>query len=167
MCYHPISGGGWLTSNGLNPKKSGSVEMSRVEDYINSRNLWGVGGLLLHELCHAFHDKHTADGYNCSLINDVYETAMNKKLYFSVPVHGVQGKNGPIKAYACANCMEFWAELSVAYHCKNSDEEYNKWFPHNATQLQNHDPNSFDVLNQLWMTDNIPINSTIPALEHC
>jgi hypothetical protein len=40
---------------------------------------------------------------------------MSKKLYDSVAVHGPQGKDGPIKAYACANPMEFFAELSVAY----------------------------------------------------
>ena len=40
---------------------------------------------------------------------------MIKKLYDCVPVHGQQGKYGKAKAYACYNCMEFFAELSVAF----------------------------------------------------
>ena len=74
---------------------------------------------------------------------------MKRKLYDSVPVHGPQGKNGPVKAYACANCMEFWAELSVALMW-TGDSEYNKWFPHNRHQLLRHDPVSYSVLCDLW-----------------
>lgn len=166
MHYHSWNGKNWLISNGLNPNKAGSVEINQVKDYIETRNLWGVGGVLLHELCHAFHDKHTNLGYGCHLISNAYETAMNSKLYLSVAVHGSQGRNGPIKAYACTNCMEFWAELSVAYHCKNIDEEYNKWYPHNYHQLQEYDPNTFDVINKLWNLDDLPINSPILAVDH-
>lgn len=51
---------------------------------------------------------------------------MTKKLYDCVPVHGPQGRSGPTKAYACYNCMEFFAELSVAFMWKENDLEYNK-----------------------------------------
>jgi hypothetical protein len=44
---------------------------------------------------------------------------MASQLYDCVPVHGTQGLKGPTKAYACANCMEFFAELSVAYLYRN------------------------------------------------
>ena len=40
---------------------------------------------------------------------------MERKLYDCVPVHGKQGLRGGQKAYACYNCMEFFAELSVAF----------------------------------------------------
>ena len=72
---------------------------------------------------------------------------MKKALYDSVPVHGPQGEKGKAKAYACTNCMEFFAELSVAYMW-NKDEttEYNKWFPYNKHMLKLHDPVSFKVL---------------------
>ena len=32
--------------------------------------------------------------------------------------------------------MEFFAELSVAYHCKDANELYNKWEPFNRSQLE-------------------------------
>ena len=75
---------------------------------------------------------------------------MAEGLYSSVTVRGPQGEKGPIKAYACANCMEFWAELSVAYLCDDSSVEFNKWFPHNRAQLFTHDPHTFTVLQNLW-----------------
>jgi hypothetical protein len=76
---------------------------------------------------------------------------MSKKLYDAVPVHGVQGVHGPVKAYACTNCMEFWAELSVAYMWREDNiTEFNKWYPHNRYQLKHHDPHTFEVLHALW-----------------
>lgn len=81
-----------------------------------------------------------------------FEAAMEKCLYDCVDVHTEQGAgyNKQMKAYACTNCMEFFAELSVAYHWTWDDSEYNKWFPHNRQQLLLHDTNTFEVLNKLW-----------------
>jgi hypothetical protein len=46
--------------------------------------------------------------------------------------------------------MEYWAELSVAYMCKDGTNEFNKWFPHNRQQLQSHDSFAYEVLDKLW-----------------
>lgn len=55
------------------------------------------------------------------------------------------------KAYACTNCMEFFAELSVAYHWKEDEvTEYNKWYPFNRHQLQQHDPKTVHILDKYW-----------------
>lgn len=110
----------------------------------------GIGGILLHEYCHAYHDKHCSDGFDCDIIRKAYTTAMSKRLYDCVPVHGAQGLKGPIKAYACTNACEFFAELSVAYLYHSDNQEYNKWFPHNRSQLRKHDPITCKVLNKLW-----------------
>jgi hypothetical protein len=69
---------------------------------------------------------------------------MKKKLYDKGPLYGVQGKDRFPKAYACASCREFFAELSVAYHW-TSDETagYNQWHPYNRAVLITHDPSSF------------------------
>lgn len=98
---------------------------------------------------------------------------MVAKRYDCVAVHGPQGAKGPIKAYACANCMEFFAELSVAFlynHDINTAlrdvdarkaengpvviPEYNKWFPHNASQLKSQDPATYEVLKNMWLQNN-------------
>jgi hypothetical protein len=76
---------------------------------------------------------------------------MSKRLYDAVCVHGAQGRYGKAKAYACTNAMEFWAELSTAYHYKLDEvTEYNKWFPFNRHQLTKHDAETFFVLDKLW-----------------
>lgn len=87
-----------------------------------------------------------------------YNTAMKARLYDCVRVHGPQGLAAdgvtPItaKAYACTNCMEFFAELSVAYHWGLDEAtEYNKWFPFNRAQLLLHDPATTKVLQAEWL----------------
>ena len=131
--------------------KAGGIEVYCAQEYLDSRTQWGVGGLLLHELSHAFHNKFCPEGYDCLLIRTAFTQAMNKKLYDSVAVHGRKGLQ---KAYACANCMEFFAELSVAFLYQNSIDnptlEYNKWYPHNYIQLFQHDPSTCEVLSTIW-----------------
>eukprot|EP01038_Epipyxis_sp_PR26KG_P015047 gene15047-20246_t len=150
--FHPIGGKEWLRNMGMNESKEGGIEIYSAQEYINSRHHWGPGGVLVHEFSHAFHNKHCPDGYNCYEIREAYTKAMECKLYDSVPVHGPQGANGTAKAYACTNCMEFFAELSVAYHwIADESTEYNKWFPYNRHQLIKHDPETFALLDSLWM----------------
>ncbi len=83
---------------------------------------------------------------------------MGKKLYDNVRVHGPQGLAADgvtsitAKAYACTNCMEFFAELSVAYHyALDAHTEYNKWYPFNRAQLLQHDPESAETLAYEWL----------------
>ena len=71
-------------------------------------------------------------------------------------MHGGQAEReeykakGGTRAYACANPMEFFAELSTALHGRNEEEEYNKWFPFNEKQLAQHDTHANLVLRGLW-----------------
>lgn len=149
--FHPMGGGNWLKNNGLSIEKEGCVEISCAEEYLKSRNHWGTGGILVHEFSHAFHNKCCDKGFECDAILEAYEVAMQKKLYHAVKVHGPQGEQGLAKAYACTNCMEFFAELSVAYHWTEDETEYNKWYPHNRKQLLEYDPVSFAVLDKCWL----------------
>ena len=56
----------------------------------------------------------------------MYTQAMSKGLYHAVNVHGPQGRQGTAKAYACTNCMEFFAEISTAYMWNNVCLECNE-----------------------------------------
>lgn len=71
MCHHPSTGGDWLRRHGLRACKAGCVEMNRSEDYLQTRGNWGVGGLLLHELSHAFQDLGCAGGYCSPIVEQV------------------------------------------------------------------------------------------------
>lgn len=118
--------------------------------------------MVIHELCHAYHQKHLPDGYDNADIRECYQAAMEEKLYDSVSYHcrfvkydeedggrPVYDKKHNTRHYACSNPMEYFAELSVAFLCPSSDE-YNKWYPHNRTQLKEHDPRAYDLLSQMW-----------------
>jgi hypothetical protein len=148
MCFHP--GRGWLKRNGMNPAKKGGVEMYRSDSYLDDCFLWGQGGLMLHELSHAWHCLHCDDGYDNKLIQETYDKAMEEKLYDCVEFHCDRGKKDRMKAYACENAMEYFAELSAAFLGGLDDKEYNKWYPFNRKQIKEHDPRAFEMLCRMW-----------------
>lgn len=151
--YHSLHGSEWLRRHGMCISKAGCIEIYNITDYLDARADWGTGGGLLHEFTHAYHDKLVTGGFGSALVQEAYRCAMYKKLYASVPVHGSQGNAGSMKAYACSNKEEFFAETSVAY-LYNEDLhglcEYNKWFPFNRQQLQQYDPDTYQILELLW-----------------
>lgn len=184
--FHPVGGKLWLQNNGLTVEKEGCVEMFCADNYLKTRDHWGIGGLLLHEYSHAYHSHHCPGRFDCDEIKEAFNVAMSRKLYDLVPVHGPQGslhnikqisiwmgdaaeKSGNkeldnttemmrkcAKAYACANCMEFFAELSVAYHwTKDQTNEYNKWFPFNRAQLEKHDPGTYRKISKMNVNTNL------------
>lgn len=159
MCFHP--GSGWLDDMGMCTEKCESVELYNADDYCTDRPLWGTGGLLIHEFSHAYHHKCCEDGYENKLIKDCYDQAMKEGLYDSVEVHGRQGPKA--KAYACTDQMEYFAELSTAFlggaperliaRGDDDDCEFNKWYPFNRKQIQEHDPRAFEMLKTIWKMD--------------
>ena len=69
--FHSNGGAEWLRKMGMNTCKKGSIEIYNAAAYLECRNLWGVGGVIIHEFSHAFHNKHCPDGYECSDIREV------------------------------------------------------------------------------------------------
>jgi hypothetical protein len=133
----------------MNPAKCGGVEWYDAQHYLSDCDLWGPGGLMLHELSHAWHCLHIENGYDNEEIIAVYKKAMEEKLYDCVRVHGSQGPT--CKAYACQDQMEYFAELSVAFLGGVDDDcEHNKWYPFNRAQLREHDPRAFELLCKMW-----------------
>ena len=51
--------------------KAGGIEMYSAQNFLSSRKLWGLGGLVLHELTHAYHNKHTPDGFDNPDVQEV------------------------------------------------------------------------------------------------
>ena len=148
MCFHPDKS--WLIENGMSPKKAGCVEIYRVSNYSRDCHLWGPGGVLLHELSHAYHHKCLKGGYDNAEVKECYDNAMKKGLYDKVKVHNIKGTD-VCKAYACTDQTEYFAELSAAFLGGLDDkEEYNKWFPFNRKQIKEHDPEAYDMLKRVW-----------------
>jgi len=152
MCFHPEPQ--WLVKNGMSSSKCGGVELYEAGKYLNDVDLWhGKGGVMIHELSHAWHRKFTKDGYCNEEIKECYKAAMKEKLYDCVKVHNGKGETDECKAYAATDPMEYFAELSVAFLGGvgvHEDLEYNKWFPFNRKQLKDHDPRAFKMLQKMW-----------------
>ena len=132
----------------MNAAKCGGVEWFDAKHYLSDCDMWGQGGVMLHELSHAWHCLHCEDGYQNEDIKDVYQQAMDDGLYECVRVHGPQGPQ--CKAYACHDQMEYFAELSVAFLGGLDEREHNKWYPFNRAQLREHDPRAFAMLCRMW-----------------
>ena len=148
--YHPRGAAGWLIAHRKPRQMAAGIEVCCCTKYMAERTLWAAGGVLLHELSHAYHEQHCAGGFECAAWLANYERAMAERLYESVRCHGPQGANGPIRAYCCTSAAEMFAELSVAFHGRDAGEETNKWYPFNHAQLVEHDPASSALLNELW-----------------
>mmetsp|Transcript_12381 Transcript_12381/g.35934 ORF Transcript_12381/g.35934 Transcript_12381/m.35934 type:complete len:467 (+) Transcript_12381:130-1530(+) len=149
-CYHPDQC--WLVDNGMHAEKAKCIEINASDDYWKDKDLWQPGGLILHELGHAYHHGMIEGGYRNEEIIRCYEDAMDENLYECVAVHGRQGPKA--EAYACSNAMEYFAELSAAFlGGLNDDVEFNKWYPFNRKQLKEHDPKAYKLLARLWKVD--------------
>jgi hypothetical protein len=79
--YHPLGGRDWLRKNGLNENKEGSVEFFAAQCHLDNRGHWGDGGVILHEYCHAYHNKFCPEGFDCEEIRQVRLT----QFYVSKP----------------------------------------------------------------------------------
>lgn len=131
--------------------KAGCVEFYDADAYLKSRDNWGPGGLIVHELSHAYHHHCLQKGHSNPDVIQCYKDAMKKGLYDSVRVHGPQGPTA--KAYATENAMEYFAELSAAFLGGTNDyvnDEFNKWYPFNRKQILEHDPAAHAMLERLW-----------------
>jgi hypothetical protein len=150
LCFHPDPN--WLVENGCHAEKGKCVELYDIVEYCETSEHWGPGGVLIHELSHAYHNKFLPEGYDNPEIEACYQAAMKEGLYDCVRVHGTQGPEA--RAYACQDAMEYFAELSTAFLGGLDDTEYNKWYPFNRKQLKEHDPRAYELLKRVWKIDN-------------
>ena len=162
LCFHPSVK--WLVRHKMHQDKAGCVELYNIAQYVNvDRKLWGPGGIFIHEMSHAYHYKCLPGGYRNQEIQACYEAAMKEGLYDCVEFHcakehgGGDRERSKARAYACDNCMEYWAELSTAFlggtsswRKQTKQEEYNKWYPFNRLQIKQHDPRAYELLQRLW-----------------
>jgi len=188
--------------------------------------------VILHELCHAFHDVCVEGGWDHPGVRACFAEAMGCGALDAVRVHGPQGwedrssgcgggssrpsspeavsggpgagdgttprllsgsgrrlrsnrvlpeasvparvarprsaarplssGTGPLrrKHYACANPMEFFAELSVAFFEPSATKEYNKWEPFNRPQLEALLPDAVALLADLWQSAEAGVSTT-------
>ena len=137
MCYHPSRR--WLREHDFNPEKARSVEIANAENFLKWTH--GQPWMVMHELAHSYH--HCVLGYNNAEVNKVYRDAVKSKQYESV-LH-INGR--PRRAYALNNDQEYFAEATEAFFGTND------FYPFVRSELQQHDPNMYQLLKKLWKVE--------------
>ena len=134
MCYHPSKQ--WLTENDFNPEKAGSVEIANAENFLT----WTLGQpwMVLHELAHAYH--HQVVGHDHAELKRLFESIRKSGKYDSV-LH-ISGEFR--RAYALNNDQEYFAECAEAFFGTND------FYPFVRSELKQHDPEMFELLEELW-----------------
>jgi len=136
MCYHPDER--WLKAHGVNPEKTGAVELANARNFLSwtRQQPW----MILHELAHGYHDRFVENGYENTIIAKALESSKSAGRYGEVD-HVAGSKRDH---YAATNPMEFFAEGTESYFGKND------FFPFERTELQKYDPELLSLLEELW-----------------
>jgi hypothetical protein len=135
--YHPNID--WLRSHGRDPAMAKGVEFTNVS--IFEAETRRMPNFALHELAHAYHDRVLG---NNAEITAVFERAKASGKYDKVECQDSEGRRHLARAYAITNPQEFFAETTEAFFSKND------FFPFTRAELQQHDPETFDLLAKLW-----------------
>jgi hypothetical protein len=136
MQYHPSAG--WLKANGFPTDLARCVHLPRAADVATRRNINEQPWVILHELAHAYHDQLLT--FDEPRIIAAYEQ-------FKKSGHGdatllYNGKR--VKHYALTNHKEFFAEMTESFFGVND------FFPFNRAELQEAEPELFELLTKIW-----------------
>lgn len=144
--YHTWAG--YPESIGDLKEKGKCVEITNYDYYISWSDL-NQPLMVLHELCHLYHDQGLG-GENNKAIKDAYENAKAEGLYKegwyrSNTNHTNQNQwTKTTDVYCMTTVWEYFAELCEAYWGEND------YYPFNYEQLKEHDPVGFAMLESIW-----------------
>ncbi|MCB1121389.1 MAG: DUF2341 domain-containing protein, partial [Verrucomicrobiae bacterium] len=133
--FHPDKA--WLIEHGMYPEKAKGVEFTNIA--ILEEEIIRMPMLLLHELAHAYHN--LVLGFDHPAILALYKKAEASGRYDRVKRHNRE----PQKAYAMTDHKEYFAECTEAYFGEND------FYPFNSRELQQHDPEMYDLLTEIWI----------------
>ena len=134
MCYHVSAD--WLSANGYNPDKAGTVEIGNAQAFLEWTH--GQPWMVLHELAHAYHDQVL--GFDNASVNEAFRSKVAQGDYEQV-LH-ISGK--PRRHYALTNDHEYFAETTEAYFGTND------FHPYVRSELQQIDPKGAMLMEQVW-----------------
>lgn len=128
----------WIKANGYPPGVAKSIEITNVKNYVAWRNL-NQPLLILHEMAHAYHDKHLSQELK-EQITAAYNNALKSKQYDNVS----HSEGGTRRAYALTSDYEYFAELTEAYFGEND------FYPFNRAELEEFDPEGYELMQAAW-----------------
>lgn len=137
MCYHESRE--WLSTHGVNPEKTGAVELANPTNFLTwTRDQpW----MVLHELAHGYHQRIL--GSDHAGILESYKKAKASKTYDSI----LRNNGRKERHYALNNHKEYFAEATEAFFGTND------FYPFTRTELKEHDPTIYEVLKRVWEVD--------------
>jgi hypothetical protein len=139
--YHPDAG--WLRAHGRDPAMEQCVEFTNVRIFEEETKRMPL--FVLHELAHAYH--HRVLGYDHKDIRTAYKRVKSSGKYDEVERRDAAGRISKDRAYALSNPQEYFAESTEAFFGQND------FFPFNRDELQQHDPETCDLLIKVWGVD--------------
>lgn len=140
--YHTWEG--YPESIGDIKEKGKCVEITNYDYYISWTDI-NQPLMVLHELCHLYHDQGLG-GENNQIIKQAYQNAKEKELYKTGWYRGNTNYTAPNQwtktndVYCMVTVWEYFAELCEAYWGEND------YYPFNKEQLKEHDTEEFKMM---------------------
>lgn len=134
MCFHESRE--WLSTHGVNPEKTGAVELANPTNFLT----WTRDQpcMVLHELAHGYYQRFLGEHHQD--IRRCYAEAKTAKLYDSVlRINGRRERH-----YALNNPKEYFAEMTEAFFGTND------FYPFVRAELREHDPKMYALLKDVW-----------------
>ena len=140
----------WLESQGYMTEKWHCVELCNFVHYV-SWTKQNQPYMVLHELCHLYHDLALPGGFENPDVKAAYNHAMAEGLYVNTPYRLDKDTVIPhyddyyhAKVYATTNQMEYFSEICEAYWGEND------YYPFNYEDLKTYDPQGFALMEKVW-----------------
>jgi hypothetical protein len=134
--YHPSAS--WLKEHGYAAALAKCVHIPDAAEFASLRHQRVQPWSVLHELAHAYHDQVL--GFDHAEISAAWARFRDSGKYQKT-LH-IAGRKIP--HYALTNPKEFFAEMTEAYF------GHNDFFPFNRGELQQEEPQIFDLLATIW-----------------
>ena len=101
--------------------------------------------MVLHELCHLYHDQALPGGFENPDVKAAYNHAKNEGMYRNTPYRlDSKTKYNIDVAYAMNDQMEYFSEICEAYWGEND------YYPFNYEDLKTYDPQGFALMEKVW-----------------
>lgn len=127
--------------------KGKCVEVTNYNYYVSWSNQ-NQPFMILHELCHLYHDQGLGGDNNTDITN-AYNAAKKSGIYNKIYYrsHTTDPKNKwteTTSAYCMNTAWEYFAEMCEAYWGEND------YYPFNYAQLKEFDTNGFNLMVKIW-----------------
>ena len=134
----------WLASQGYMTEKWHCVELCNYVHYVS----WSDQNqpyMVLHELCHLYHDQALSGGFENPDVKAAYNHAKNEGMYRNTP-YRLDSKTvyNIDVAYAMNDQQEYFSEICEAYWGEND------YYPFNYEDLKSYDTQGFALMEKVW-----------------